>query len=563
MTDNFDIVINGGGPVGMGLAIDLGQRGIRVCVIERHVEPQPIPKGQNLTQRTAEHFAAWGCEAELRAAHYIPPGAGIGGLTSYGNLLSGWHYDWLNRASVRDYYFTANARLPQYATERVLRTRAAAIPGITVLYGWTSTALAQDATGVTVTAASATGETRILRAAYAVGCDGARSFVRQAAGITETRSDHDRLMALLVFQSTELHDLLERYPGKAFYNVLHPDYDGYWLFFGRVDHGKSWFFHAPVPLDTTRENFDFAGFLHRAVGQEFALDFDYIGFWDLRISLADTYRAGRVFIAGDAAHSHPPYGGYGVNTGLEDARNLGWKLAATLQGWGGPGLLDSYDAERRPVFAATAREFIERFIRDDRDFLNTYHPDHDRAAFEAAWYNRNLDAAEVNAFEPHYDGSPLVGPGDGPSARGDHQHLARAGHHLAPPPTGAATVWTALGSGFTLLARDTGSGTAAAFRAAAQAMGVPLTVAALPPGADAAYGAAHVLVRPDTYVAWAGDTAEAAAILGRAIGGVVPADTPADTPADLGPADLGPADMGPADMGHDQAGCHKTVASGA
>ncbi len=518
MTDSFDIVINGGGPVGMGLAIELGQRGVRVCVIERHLTPQPIPKGQNLTQRTAEHFAAWHCEAELRAAHPIPPGAGIGGLTSYGTLLSGWHYDWLNRASVKDFYFTANARLPQYATEGVLRARAAAIPAITVLYGWTSTALMQDAQGVSVTVQSAAGETRGLRAAYAVGCDGARSFVRNAAGITETRSDHDRLMALLVFQSTELHDLLERYPGKAFYNVLHPDYDGYWLFFGRVDHGKSWFFHAPVPLDTTRENFDFAGFLHRAVGQEFALSFDHIGFWDLRISLADTYREGRVFIAGDAAHSHPPYGGYGVNTGLEDARNLGWKLAATLQGWGGPGLLDSYDAERRPVFAATAREFIARFINDDRAFLNTYHPDRDRAAFEAAWYNRNLDAAEVNAFEPHYEGSPLIGPGAGPNARGDHQHIARAGHHLAPPPGAGAAVWTALGSGFTLLSQDVGGAVAMAFRAAAQAAGVPLTVAAMPDGAEAVYGAAHVLVRPDTYVAWAGDAGDPTAVLARATG---------------------------------------------
>ena len=104
---------------------------------------------------------------------------------------------------------------------------------------------------------------------------------------------------------------------------------------------------------TTRDNFDFQAFLETAVGASIDLEFDYVGFWELRLSLADDYGKGRVFIAGDAAHSHPPYGGYGVNTGFEDARNLSWKLAACLQGWGDDRLLDSYGAERHPVFAST------------------------------------------------------------------------------------------------------------------------------------------------------------------------------------------------------------------
>ena len=132
--------------------------------------------------------------------------------------------------------------------------------------------------------------------------------------------------------------------------------------------------------------------LTRAVGQPFALELDYVGLWDLRVAIANDYRKGRAFVAGDAAHSHPPYGCYGINTGFEDARNLGWKLAAVIQGWGDEALLDSYYAERRPVFASTARDFIERFITEDRAFLETYNPDRDRAAFEAAWHSRNLDA---------------------------------------------------------------------------------------------------------------------------------------------------------------------------
>src|SRR5690606_37644251 len=112
-----------------------------------------------------------------------------------------------------------------------------------------------------------------------------------------------------------------------------------------------------------------------------------------------------VFIAGDAAHSHPPYGGYGVNSGLEDARNLGWKLAAVLSGWGGERLLDSYDAERRPVFHSTIHDFIARSIDTDRDFQEAHDPTRDRAAFEAAWAKRAEGAvAEVHAYEPHYEG---------------------------------------------------------------------------------------------------------------------------------------------------------------
>ncbi|MDP9096324.1 MAG: FAD-dependent monooxygenase, partial [Pseudomonadota bacterium] len=406
----FDVVIAGGGPVGLGLAIELGQRGVRCLVVERHPQPQPIPRGQNLTQRTMEHFHFWHAEKALRAARTVPKEYGIGGMTAYGTLLGQYHYDWLQRELVKPFYFTDNERLPQYATEAVLRARAAELPSVTTLFGWSVEHLTSQDDGVTVQLAERAGAgRRSVTSAFAVGCDGSRSVVRELAGITETKTDHDRRMVLLVFRSEELHQLLSRYPGKSFYNVLHPDLDGYWQFFGRVDLGSTWFFHAPVPLETTRDNYDFRALLHRAAGAEFAVDIEHVGFWDLRVATADRYGAGRVFIAGDAAHSHPPYGGYGINTGFEDAANLGWKLAAVLQGWGGPGLLSSYEAERRPVFLSTASDFIERSIEADRQFLRTYDPAVDRNAFERHWTERGSGAkGEVNAFEPHYEGSPIV-----------------------------------------------------------------------------------------------------------------------------------------------------------
>ena len=524
--DAAEVVIVGGGPVGMGLAIELGQHNIRTIVVERYSDPQNIPKGQNLTQRTMEHFHFWGVERAVRAARTIPPEYGIGGLTAYGTLLSEYSYDWMQRELVRPFYFTDNERLPQYATETVLRRRATELASVATLYGWSAEAVCQDEAGAQVLLAErAGGGRRTLRAQYVVGCDGSRSTVRTQAGIGQALSDHDRLMVLLVFRSHALHRLLERYPGKSFYSVLDPKLEGYWKFFGRVDLGSTWFFHAPVPPGTTRDNFDFRQYLYAAAGAEFDVAFDHIGFWDLRFAVADSYGTGRIFVAGDAAHSHPPYGGYGVNIGLEDARNLGWKLAAVLQGWGGKELLGSYDAERRPVFQSTARDFIEKAIADDRSFLAQFDPVRDRAGFENAWAQRQSGArSEVHVFEPNYAGSPLVwGPAGGCcSARGAHAFRARAGHHLAPQPLSSGrNVFERLGTGFALLSFDGEEAVGGAFAAAANQLKVPLEVIGdRRSGGPERYEARYVLVRPDQFVAWAGDEVapDAATLLRRAVG---------------------------------------------
>jgi 4-hydroxyisophthalate hydroxylase len=520
------IVIVGGGPVGLGLGIELGQRGVKTILVERHTAPVPIPKGQNLTQRTLEHFHFWGAERALRAARTIPRDYGIGGMTAYGTLLGEYHHDWLQRELVRPFYFTDNERLPQYATEGVLRDRLDELVAVETLYGWEVVKLSQDEEGVAVEISGRADEgRRTLRALYAVGCDGSRSLVRDEAGIDQIRSDHDRLMVLLVFRSTQLHELLQCFPGKSFYNVLNATLNGYWQFLGRVDLGTTWFFHAPVPPGTTRDNFDFRHYLHTAVGAPFDLEFEHIGFWDLRIATATTYRKGRVFIAGDSAHSHPPYGGYGINTGLEDASNLGWKLAAELSGWAGPGLLDSYDAERRPVFESIARDFIDKGISADRDFLAAFNPVRDRLAFEAALKGRASGArSEVSCFEPNYEGSPLVigAAGAAPTAMGSHKFIARAGHHLAPCLLSSGrNIFEALGEGFTLIALDAPQPSIQEFERAAQALGIPLQVICDSRSDERArYAAELVLVRPDQFVAWAGEDGDALAVLKQAVGAV-------------------------------------------
>ncbi len=508
----YKVIIVGGGPVGMGLAIDLGQRGIKVLVIEKYETPQPIPKGQNLTQRTMEHFRFWGAEDALRAAKTVPASFGIGGLTAYGTLLGDYSYDWLKRELVRPYYATDNERLPQYATEAVLRARAAELPDVDLLTGRevVSTEETKDQVNVTVRRRSDQGLEN-WTANWCVGADGSRSVVRESANLEQTVFDHDRTMVLLVFQSDTLHHaLLNRHPGKSFFNVLHPDLEGYWLFFGRVDLNGEFFFHAPIPTGAEPEAFDFKAYVEKAVGVSLDIDIRHRGFWDCRVAIAKSYGRGRVFIAGDAAHNHPPYGGYGINTGFEDARNLGWKIAAVENGWADRALLDSYDAERRPVFWSTAKDFIEKSIEVDRDFLAHFAPEKDLQAFELEWSSRGSGAqSEVGSFQPNYRGSPIVdGPRDGTAdAVAPHSFDARPGFHLAPRLLADGRLSTdCLGRNFTLIAIDRPN-EAAAFAQHAHRSGIPLELLEVGTGGEAGdYNAALILVRPDGFVAWAGDS---------------------------------------------------------
>src|SRR5262249_55559044 len=157
-----------------------------------------------------------------------------------------------------------------------------------------------------------------------------------------------------------------------------------------------------------------------------------------------------------------------------------WKLAAALQGWGGEALLDSYSRERQPVFASTARDFIEKFIVEDRDFLRCFDPRRDRVAFEQAWAARVAGASsDIHLFEPHYEGSPVVlgPPGGVCSAVGAHRHEARAGHHLSPQALSSGrNVFAQLGGTFTLLAFDADERGILALETAARAHRVPLAI---------------------------------------------------------------------------------------
>jgi len=538
VVNSYEVAIVGGGPVGVALAVELGQRGISCVLVERHQTPQPIPKGQNLTNRTLEHFYFWHCVDELRAARIMPPGYPIGGVTTYGNLMSPYYHasgGWAGRGSgVQDYYFQRNERLPQYCTEAVLRERLKQLPSVTTMFGWTAVRVEQDDAGASVTIlpsnegafyswsadteqqtnqdVSGRAGRQVLRADYVVGCDGGKSLVRETMGIDRGGRDFDQRMMLAVLRSKELHEFLNRFPPATTYRVMKPELKGYWQFFGRIDVGEGFFFHAPLPNDATPDNFDFLGLLHQAAGFEFEAEFDHIGFWDLRIMVASRYSQRRVFIAGDACHQHPPYGGFGLNTGLEDAANLGWKLAATLQGWGGQTLLESYHAERRPIFQETGEAMIAGGIERDRAWLERYSPEKDRAEFEQAWAEYGATwGMRPQAYEPHYEGSAVVmGPDGGVSSiHGRMSFKAEAGHHLAPKDLSSGrNVFEELSDGFTLLALDAEEQSVRALEDAAVRCKVPLKVIRDScTGGREQYESRLVLVRPDQYVVWAADAA--------------------------------------------------------
>ena len=517
MSKRSQVIIVGAGPVGVGLAVELGLRGISCALVERRVGMHKIPRGQNLTQRTLERFYFWGCVDELRAQRILPPEVPAAGVTAYKSLMNDHWHIFAGREAVGEYYFQKNDRMPQYLLEGVLRRRMESIPLVEAHFGWTARSVEQNEAGVRVTIENEAGDGKqmVLEGDYVVGCDGGNSIVREQSGIKRDGADFDQVMLLAVFRSRELSEgLNKRYPLLSTYRVLHPDLNGYWQFFGRIDKDEGWFFHSPVPKDTTRENYRFRS-THPQGG---------------RFRIRDRVRSRRLLGSARRGgeriprrpHLHrrrrgafaPPYGGFGLNNGLEDVANLGWKLAARLHGWGGEALLRSYDEERRPVFKQIGDEFIAARIAWEGEMINRYDPVREPEAFKENWQKLKTESGPIVLnYEPNYEASPILfgPPGGVTRARGDYMFKARAGHHLAPRALSSGRdVFEELGAGFALLAFGVEDSTIAPFESSARARRIPLKIVRDTfAGGREDYEARLVLVRPDQYVVWTGDKAPA------------------------------------------------------
>lgn len=469
-----DVLVVGAGPTGLLLAGDLAAAGAGCVVVERRQGESNLSRAFAVHARTLEQLDARGLADELAAT-----GHRLRALRAFGDVTVD-----MSRLPSRFNYVLIT---PQYETERLLERRARAC-GAEIWEGTEAVGLRQDASGVEVTLRRRNGTARTVRARYVVGADGARSTVRRALGLAFPGRSVVRSMMLADVRLAEdpPDALTVNATGDAF-ALLAPFGDGWY----RV---VAWDRHhqvpdsAPVGLPEIRRT------MRLALGSDYgAHDPRWMSRFHSDERQVPRYRVGRVFLAGDAAHIHSPAGGLGMNTGMQDAANLSWKLAAALQGWAPPGLLDSYQAERHPVGRAVllASGAIVRVVVTGPPPLRAV---------------RNLLGRAVTGVAPLRRRATGLASGLSiayPAPKGAHRLTGRRAPDI--PLADGRRLYQALRDGCFLLVAPRADDPAAAAAGAAWAD----RVRTLGTGGPTA---STVLVRPDGYIAWAADRPSAAAV---------------------------------------------------
>lgn len=542
--------IVGGGPVGLVLALLLDRHGVSSVVFNTELETRYHPKGNTHNARTMEHYRRLGLSERIRTLG-LPPEHPRD--VAYFNRYAGWELARIRLPSERDRMHRAQTsavddqvpepllRANQMYVERLLLEHASTRPLIELRFGFHVHRTLADAHGVTVHAEGQSGrEEEVWRAPFLVGCDGGRSFVRRSLGIgyagesgaTETFlsgrmiSSHVRVPALH-------RDLLRERKGWL-YNVVAPDLrmllislDGAdeFLLMSKAEQGE-----APSPTRV-------AATIQRGAGASVPVEVLAQREWNGGAALvAEQFRVGRVLLAGDASHLFSPTGGFGMNTGIDGAANLAWKLAACVQGWASPNLLASYEAERRPVAERNTRAARALTVRVGEVVVPAELERGDEVGSAArAAVGRQLQGfrdqftslgVELGA---RYDGSPLIcTDGEAPPRDELCDYVpsavpgGRLPHLWRIDASGARrSLFDDLGVGFTLLRIGPDAPRADDLVTCARRQGIPLRVLCLPePPAWSLYQRRLVLVRPDQHIAWRGDhpPARSEEVLARVVG---------------------------------------------